>query len=121
VIARQWAVPSKKAEADLALFEPGRVLRLKYEEFVQNPVAELERVCAHCGLEMTGDMVRAAGAEVKSDRLEKWRRFDLHELARILPEVEGEMQRHGYDIPPEIASARRTLPPLSNAILESVR
>lgn len=121
VIARQWAVPSKKAEEDLALFEPGRMLRLRYEDFVQNPVADMERICAHCGLELTGEMVRAANEWVKSDRLEKWRRFDPRDLARILPEIEGEMRRHGYEIPPEIAQARRAISSVSNTIAEQVR
>ncbi len=50
-------------------------------------------------------MVQAANEWVKSDRQDKWRRFDPGDLARILPEIEDEMQRHGYEIPPEIAQA----------------
>lgn len=108
VIARQWSVPSRKAEKDLARFEPGRVLRLRYEDFVTDPVSDMERICAHCGLEMTDKMVRAANEWVKSDRLDKWRRFDPRHLARVLPEIEDEMQRHGYQVPPEIAQARNS-------------
>jgi len=105
IIARQWSVCSRKAEKDLTLFEPGRVLRLRYEDFVENPISDMERICAHCGLEMTSRMVRAANEWVKSDRQEKWRRFDSGDLARILPEIEVEMWRHGYEVPPEIAQA----------------
>lgn len=105
VIARQWSVCSRKAEKDLACFEDGRVLRLRYEDFVEDPVSDLERICAHCELEMTDDMVRAANEWVKSDRQHKWRRFDPQDLARILPEIEDEMQRHGYEVPKEIAQA----------------
>lgn len=103
VIARQWSECSRKAEKDLALFGNGQVLRLRYEDFVKNPISDLERICAHCGLEMTNDMVRAANEWVKSDRQLKWHRFDPHDLARILPEISDEMQRHGYEIPMEIA------------------
>ncbi|MBI1880705.1 MAG: sulfotransferase, partial [Chloroflexi bacterium] len=60
VIARQWSVGSRKAEKDLALFGNGQVLRLRYEDFVADPISDLERICTHCGLEMTNDMVRAA-------------------------------------------------------------
>jgi len=109
VIARQWSVCSRKAEKDMALFEPGRILRLRYEDFVEDPISDMERICDHCGLEMADDMVRAANEWVKSDRQEKWRRFDPRDLARILPEIEDEMQRHGYQIPPEIAQARYAL------------
>ncbi len=109
VVARQWSVCSRKAEKDLALFEPGRVLRLRYEDFVEDPISDVERICAHCGLEMTNKMVRAANEWVKSDRQDKWRRFDPHDLARILPEIEDEMQRHGYKVPPEIAQAQNSM------------
>lgn len=103
VIARQWSVCSRRAEKALALFENGQVLRLKYEDFVEDPISDLERICSHCGLEMTNKMVSAANEWVKSDRQRKWRRFDPGDLARILPEIRDEMQRHGYEIPADIA------------------
>lgn len=109
VIARQWSVCSRKAEEDLAMFGQGEVLRLRYEDFVEDPISDLERICAHCGLEMTDDMVKAAKERVKSDRQFKWRRFDPRDLARVLPEISDEMRRHGYEIPPEIAHASRGL------------
>src|SRR5699024_3364775 len=105
VIARQWSVCSRKAEEALARFEPGQVLRLKYEDFVEDPITDLARICAHCGLEMTDAMVSAANEWVKPDRQHKWRRFDPQDLARILPELHDEMHRHGYDVPIEIARA----------------
>jgi hypothetical protein len=82
---------------------------LRYEDFVADPISDLERICAHCGLEMTNDMVRAAKEWVAPDRQLKWQRFDPADLARILPEIEGEMQRHGYQVPPEIAQAIENL------------
>lgn len=109
VIARQWAAGSRKSANDLAAFEPGQVLKFKYEDFVEDPVCQLERICAHCGLEMTDEVVSAANELVKSDRQAKWRRFDPQDLARIVPEIEAEMQRHGYELPPEVAQARDEL------------
>lgn len=108
VMARQWSVCSRKAEAALAQFERGRVLRLKYEEFVVDPIADLERICVHAGLEMTKEMAVAAKEWVKPDRQLKWQRFDPADLARIIPEIRDEMQRHGYEIPVEIAQAIRS-------------
>jgi hypothetical protein len=105
VIARQWSRGSCKAEQDLARFGNAEVLRLRYEDFVTDPVSDLERICAHCGLELTDAMVRAAQERVYSDRQEKWRRFDPRDLARVLPEIHDEMQRHGYEVPPVIAEA----------------
>lgn len=109
VIARQWSECSKKAEKDLALFSNGQVLRLRYEDFVEDPISDMKRICAHCGLEMTNKMVMAAKEWVKSDRQDKWRRFDPRDLANILPEIEDEMQRHGYEIPPEISQVARLM------------
>jgi hypothetical protein len=110
VIARQWAIPSKKAEHDMAVFEPGQILRLKYEDFVDDPISDLERICVHCGMEMDNAMVQAAKEMVKSDRKIKWQRFDPGELAGVIPEIRDEMERHGYEIPPEITTAIHTLP-----------
>ena len=109
VIARQWSVCSAKAEKDMATFEEGQILRLKYEDFVEDPVSDLERICAHCGLEMSNDMVKATKQIVKSDRKLKWKRFDPRDLARILPEISTEMERHGYEVPEEIAQSIENL------------
>jgi len=110
VIAKQWAIGSRKAEQDLALFDKSEVLSLRYEDFVEDPVSDLERICAHCGVEMTQDMVKTAKESVKSDRKLKWQRFSTQELARIIPEIRDEMQRHGYEIPTEIAEAIENVP-----------
>ena len=103
VIARQWSRSSSKAERDLALFEDGQVLRLRYEDFVQNPVSDMKRICDHCGLQMTSDMANTVKQMVKTDRNLKWQRFESHVLAQIIPELYDEMERHGYEIPAEIA------------------
>jgi hypothetical protein len=109
IIARQWAIPSRKAEKDLDAFEDGQILRLKYEDFVDNPIHDLERICAHCQIGMNNEMVNATKEMVKSDRKIKWQRFDPRALARIIPEIGDEMQRHGYEIPPEIAQSIENL------------
>lgn len=105
VIARQWSLSSRKAERDLGLFGEGQVLRLRYEDFVTDPISDLERICAHCGLQMTNDMAKTVKEMVKSDRNLKWQRFDPQDLARIIPELRDEMQRHGYEVPEELAQA----------------
>ena len=109
IIARQWSVCSMRAEKAMASFEDGQILRLKYEEFVDDPISDLERICTHCGLELSSDMVKATREMVKSDRKEKWQRFDPHDLARIIPEISDEMRRHGYEIPTEISQSIQNL------------
>jgi hypothetical protein len=102
VIAKQWSECSRLAEQAMSKFESGQILRLRYEDFVDEPIPNLERICEHCGLTFTRDIVNAANELVKADRKLKWHRFKPHDLARILPVIESEMQRHGYEIPGEI-------------------
>ncbi len=102
VIARQWAISSRIAERDLESFEPGRVFRLRYEDLVLDPVRHLERISAHCGIEPTPEMYKMASEVVDPGRQVKWRRFDPGMLRPLLPELESEMKRHGYEIPAEL-------------------
>jgi len=103
VIARQWARATSKAEQDLALFDEGQVFRLRYEDFVENPVDYLQRICVHCDVEMTDEMVDYVRTTVRTDRQDKWHRFDAKQLATIIPELSNEMIRNGYEVPDEIA------------------
>ena len=106
VIARQWAVPSAKAAGELGTWAAGDVLELRYEDFVLEPVGWLERICAHTGVELTPELVAMARTHVDPNRREKWRRLAPEQLAALLPELDGEMRRHGYAVPEEIAAAR---------------
>lgn len=120
VIARQWAVCSQRAEQALQEFPPDRVMRLRYEDFVTDPVNLLGQAAQHCGLALTEQMADNASRLVDPTRREKWRRLDPQVLARLLPELEPEMERHGYDIPPELRQMARdrhrvtTAPPNSS-------
>ena len=103
VIARQWARAASKADRDLALFDEGQVFKLRYEDFVENPVDYLRRICLHCEVEMTDEMVEYVRTTVTTDRRDKWQRFDAQQLAKIIPELSQEMIRSGYEVPDEIA------------------
>jgi hypothetical protein len=104
VIARQWARSTKKAEDDLQGFGPGEVLKLRYEDFVESPLPHLERICSHCGIELTDEMVSYASETVRADRQVKWQRFDKDLLAEVLPEFADQMRLNGYEIPDDILS-----------------
>lgn len=103
VIARQWTRCSMKAEADLAKLENERVFRLRYEDFVVDPVTYLERICVHCGLQLTSDMARTTKEIVDPNRQDKWHRFEAESLINLLPELKAEMQRHGYSVPDHLS------------------
>jgi hypothetical protein len=109
VIARQWTIGSRRAATHLADLDEGRLLRLRYEDLVEDPLLHLERLAAHCGIDVTGSMAAAARDGVDRGRQDKWRRFPPTALASLLPELEPEMARHGYTVPEEISAARPLL------------
>lgn len=108
VIGRQWSRATKKAEEDLTFFNEGQVFKFRYEDFVESPVTYLEKICRHCCLEITDEMVQFVRETVKPDKNLKWQRFDPDVLARIVPELADEMQRNGYETPREIDLAAET-------------
>jgi len=69
---------------------------------------------------MTNDMATSVKEMVKTDRNLKWQRFDPQDLARIMPELRGEMERHGYEVPTEVAQAIDTRNPGRNLSVTSV-
>lgn len=102
VIARQWARAASKAGHDLASFDDRQLLRLRYEDFVADPIRHLERICAHCDLQMTDEMAEYVRHTVKTDRQDKWQRFAPEQLAQIIPELAEQMTAHGYEVPAQL-------------------
>jgi hypothetical protein len=108
VIARQWVACVKQADEDLAKIEsaePGSVLRLRYEDFVTDPVEQFRRVLEHQGLEMTPGLAEQVAGKVDPGRRTKWKRLDAGVFKRVVPILRDEMTRLGYEIPEEVADA----------------
>lgn len=102
VIARQWVACSNQAEAELAKLDPNLILRLRYEDFVADPVNQFDRVLAHFGLSMTTELAKTVDSVVDKGRQGKWRRLDRKTLGLCLPILAQEMARHGYEVPPDL-------------------
>jgi hypothetical protein len=103
LIAKQWVACARQARADLARLEPGRVIHLRYEDFVTRPVEHFQRVLDHFGLTMTTEVERALREQVDPGRQQKWHRLDPEVILRCLPILKEEMIREGYpapDLPP---------------------
>ena len=108
VIAKQWVACARQADADLKKIEaenPGFVLRLRYEDFVSDPVDQFARVLEHQGLAMTPGLADQVAAKVDPGRQTKWKRLDADVFRRVVPILRDEMQRNGYEIPEEVAEA----------------
>ena len=110
IIARQWAFASEQVERDLDELDPHLVLRVRYEDFVLNPVEEFRRILAHFGLGSSLRIDEAVRNTVDKDRQNKWKRLKPGSLAPCLPILQPEMERHGYTIPEEFREAFEDLP-----------
>lgn len=102
VIAKQWAACSRQAEEDLAAVPAELVLRVRYEDFVADPVPQFKRVLDHFNLTMTPSLEEHLRATVDPGRQNKWHRLDPQVLRDCLPLLEQEMARHGYHIPADL-------------------
>ena len=107
VIAKQWAACSQQAAEDLKDLGTDKLLYMRYEDFVADPVHQFERVLNHFDLEMTPEVAQAVEARVDPNRQTKWRRLDPSLLAKCLPHLEQEMARHGYSVPDLLARGSR--------------
>ena len=99
VIARQWAISSRKAREDLANLDKGRVFSFRYEDLMESPEVLFRRIYDHCDLEYNDDMLRMANKMVDPSRQQKWLRLDPQRLGPIIPEVKAEMDAYGYELP----------------------
>jgi hypothetical protein len=102
VIARQWARCNRKAREDLVKLGDGRVFSFRYEDLIQDPECVVRRIYDHCGLTCDDNILRTAKEMVDPGRQEKWLRLDREALKAIVPEIQEEMEFHGYGIPPPL-------------------
>lgn len=102
VIANQWVACSQRADADLAAINPELVMRIRYEDFVADPVLQFERICEHFGLSMPCELKQFVGKRADPNRQQKWRRLDPKVLQVCLPILKDEMARHSYCVPEDL-------------------
>lgn len=72
--ARQWHRCVQRTREDLAGIDPARVLRLRYEEFVAEPAAQLTAAAEFVGANFPAETVAAAVAGVRTTSVGKGRR-----------------------------------------------
>ncbi len=97
LICKQWVACSKQAEEDFAKIDPSKIMAIRYEDFVENPVEMYRKIAEHFNLELTEKVETQINNMVDSGRQEKWKRLDKDVLKRCLPILKDEMEKHGYD------------------------
>lgn len=97
VCALQWQRCVEKADKDLSALAPERVIRMRYEDFVNNPVTELQRVFDFLGYQAPADRLQAAVAGVSNGSLGKGRKaLGEEEVSRLEALTGSTLKRYGY-------------------------
>lgn len=97
VCALQWQRCVDKADKDLAALGADKVLRVRYEDFVSDPVPELQRILDFLGYKADTEKVVAAVAGVSNKSLGKGRKaLGDAEVARLEALTEETLRRYDY-------------------------
>jgi hypothetical protein len=96
--ARHWVEELHAIDAGLAEVPAERILRLRYEDVLEDPVEALGRVAVHAGLDAADPRWRGALADVRfPDNNRKWATaLDGAALATVLAAQAPELTRRGY-------------------------
>ncbi len=97
IIAKQWVAGSVQAGKDILEIDPSRVMSIRYEDFVSNPVEMYRSIGDYFNLTVTYTIEKQLSEMVDSGRHKKWKRLNKDILKRCFPILENEMKRHGYD------------------------
>jgi hypothetical protein len=97
VCALQWQCCVDKAEEAFSVMPEGKVVRVRYEDFVRQPVAELNRILKFLGIEAESTQIEAAVKGVSPRSLGKGRSaLGQEEVARLERLVGDTLDRYGY-------------------------
>jgi Sulfotransferase family len=95
--AAQWERCVAKARKELADIESARVILVKYEQLVTQPLAELSRLQEFLGINTPAELRRSATRLVSTRNVGKWRSaLDAQTLARIAPIMDSQLIQLGY-------------------------
>ncbi len=96
--AHQWARCVSLASAALDSLPQDRVVRIRYEEFVREPLDGLERIAALLDQPLPRQAMDAAARFVSPASVGKWRTdLDAEALASVMPHLRSTLIAHGYD------------------------
>ena len=97
VCGMQWQRCVELAENAFGELPNERVVRVRYEDFVADPVTQSRRIATELGLTVQGDRVRNAVSGVGASSVGKGRQVVGSERVSALEDVIGEtLARHGY-------------------------
>lgn len=100
--ARQWAASVEAADRAFAEMDPGRVLKIRYEEMVAEPAAVLTRIAGFLRAPVDPGQVEAIAGNVRVSSVGKGRRLlddaAAHDTAMVREVLAPVLARHGYEV-----------------------
>lgn len=97
VCALQWKRCVERAENELGELEASRVHRVRYEHFVSDPVAELEKIVAFLGLDISSQFLAGCVRDVKKDSVGKGKREMKNDRVLMVEQLmQSTLERFGY-------------------------
>jgi hypothetical protein len=97
VCALQWLRCVEKAEKDLDQIAPERIHRIRYEDFVVNPVSELRQLGDFLDLELSEQLLEELSAGIHAKSIGKGRQSIDDKTAKLIDKLIGDkLRQHGY-------------------------
>ena len=97
VCALQWQQCVDRAEEAFSLMPENKVVRVRYEDFVQQPAVELTKILEFLGKEIEAEKIEDAVKGVSSKSLGKGRKsLGEEEVANLEKQIGSTLKRYGY-------------------------
>lgn len=95
--ARQWAACVDTSDKAFDDMDPARVVKIRYEDFVENPQATLKLILGGLQTQVPEAMITAATTNVRTNSVGKGRQAFEDQLPKsILELISPTMKSHGY-------------------------
>lgn len=98
VCALQWQACVDNAERDFTALSSSKIFRIKYEEFVTDPVVVFEQLAGFLDKEMSNHVCRCLRENINNDSIGKGRNALGQEcVSRITSLIGPTLERYGYE------------------------
>lgn len=98
IIAKQWVACAQQADQDLAKINPSLVMRLKFEEFVADPLNHVEAILKHVKMPVSEHLAKIVRQQVDPNRPGQWGTPPAEMVRQCLPIVGEEAAKQGYPL-----------------------
>ena len=95
-MAKQWVESEKAIFKGLEACSPGKVIHIKYEELIDQPKYQLDKICQH--MNVSSEPLKDYLLNIKQTSVNKWQNnLNRTELESILPIINETMRVLNYE------------------------